>query len=442
MQEIPASPQEGLTAAIPTTGDRSSLRASVEAVLRSAGQAGGITEVLVVVNGRPDAPALRGLRSPLLRVIHLAQRNKSLARNAAIDAARHDTILFTDDDGVVPPQWCAQLREGLARPGPAVVAAPACTVATGPVTGFLNYQRVFVPPPDADGGAGYAITLNCGIRRDRLPATVRFDPAFLVTEDIDFGHSVRSSGLTIGWLPDAVPVRHDLPESFETIGGRYPAYGAGLALLHRKRGQVTALMPAFHSAYLARADGDLGYRRFSELTQEPARAAFTILETVAVSLFLVGYLDELGDDPGRKLIETDQAALTAALGQIAAPALARARQLAPGDWATPAFDYSRFGSIDVDLATPELRQVKAALAQHARPVRSLAPAAQLAPMTWEQPAWAAWRRMGKATGQPTPDSVDRLFRAAGVGFGEGSHQVEIKLWREHRASREPAAHPA
>lgn len=443
MQENPASPREGLTAVIPTTGDRSSLRACVESVLRSAGQAGGDAEVLVLLNGRADAPALRGLRSPLLRVIRLPERNVSLARNAGIDAAAHDTVMFTDDDCVVPPQWCAQLRDGLAPRGPAAVCAPVRTVVTGPVTGFLDYQHVFDAPPDPDGGASYPLTGNCCVRRDRLPAAVRFDPNFPDAHDVDFGLSIRASGLTIGWLPNVVPVLHDLPESFETISRRYPRYGAGTAHMHDKRGQIRALLPIFHSAYLARAaDGYHGYRRFSELTQEPLRAVFAMLEHMAVSLFFVGYLDWLGDDLDRKLIEADQAGLTAAFEQIAASVLARVRHVPPGDWAAPAFDYSRFGTIDVGLPTPEISQVKAALARYARPVQAHAPAPDLARTTGEQPAWPAWRQMREAAGQPTPDSAERLFRAAGVSFGEGSHQVEIMLWREHRGSRTPAAHPA
>jgi GT2 family glycosyltransferase len=436
---------EGLTVAIPTTGDRSSLRPAVEAVLQSAARAGTDTEVLVVVNGRADAPALRDLHSPLLRVIQLPKPNKSLARNAAIDAARHDTILFTDDDGVVPPQWCAQLRDGLARPGHAVVAAPVYTAATGPVTGFLEYQHAFMPLPHADGGANYAITLNCGIRRDRLPAAVRFDPAFLIAEDFDFSQSVRSSGLTIGWLPDAVPVQHDLPESFETISGRYLGYGADTALMHRKHGKVTELMPVFCGAYLATADGRHGYRRFSELVQKPVRTAFTIVEPMAMTLFFVGYLDKLGDELGRGLIEADQAALATAFGQIAAAAAAGLPPVAPGDWAAPAIDYSRFGTIDVDRSTAELDQVKAALARHARPLPALASATELAPTTDELPAWTAWCQRRAVGRRPTPDSVQRLFWEAGVSFEEGSRQVEIMLWHEGWSSRlygTPAAYPA
>jgi glycosyltransferase involved in cell wall biosynthesis len=452
----------GLTAAIPTTGDRPSLRATVESVLRSAGQAGGGAEVIVVVNGRPDAPALSGLRSPMLRVIQLAEPNVSLARNAAIDAARYDTILFTDDDGTVPLEWCAQLRDGLARPGHAVVAAPVRTVVTGPVTGFLNYQRAFNPSPDDVGhGVMYAVTLNCGVRRDRLPATVRFDPAFRTSQDVDFGHSVRAAGLTIGWLPDATPVQHELSESFETISSRYPKYGSGAARLHRKRGQIAVLMPAFHGVYLAMTGSRYrGYRRFSELTAEPVRDAFTILEHVASSLFFASYLEMAGADLGCELIKADRAALIAALSRITDAALARTRQVPASDWAAPAFDYSRFGTLDVGQDTPEISQIKAALTQYAAPAQALPPAAELAklsgrpprgrdittsgaaPVAWNQ-AWTAWQEMrGGDGGQLTPDSADQLFRAAGISFGEGSHQVEIMLWRERHSPLEPVAQPA
>lgn len=451
----------GLTAAIPTTGDRPSLRAAVESVLHSAGQAGGDAEVLVVVNGRPDAPALGSLRSPLLRVIHLAEPNVSLARNAAIDAARYDTILFTDDDGIVPPEWCAQLRDGLSRPGRAVVAAAVRTAVTGPVTGFLNYQRAFNPSPDPGRGVMYAVTLNCGIRRDRLPAAVRFDPGFRTSQDVDFGHSVRSAGLMVEWLEEAIPVRHEIPESLEAITGRYPKYGAGAARLHRKLGQVATLTPVFHGVYRAMAgDRYRGYRRFSELTQEPVRTAFTVLQHLASSLFFAGYLEGLGADLACELIEADQAGLISAFARIAAPVLAGTREVPSRDWAAPAFDYSGFGTLDTGQDTPEISQIKTALTRYAPPARTIPSAAELAkmsgppehgqdvPVSGAAPAvmnqaWTIWLEMRTAgDGQLTPDGVEQLFRAAGVSFEEGSHQVELMLWREHQGRREPLVRPA
>ena len=47
--------------------------------------------------------------------IYLPEANVSLARNAAIDAASHDTIVFTDDDCAVQPQWCAQFARRTGR---------------------------------------------------------------------------------------------------------------------------------------------------------------------------------------------------------------------------------------------------------------------------------------------------------------------------------------
>jgi len=451
MGETPTSRTRpaGITAAIPTTGKRSELRAAAESALRSAGQAGGDAEVLVVVNGRADAPGLGGLRSPLLRVIYLPEANVSLARNAAIDAASHDTIVFTDDDSVVPPQWCAQLRDGLAGPAHAVVTGPVRMVVTGPVTGFLNYQRFYDSPPDTAGGVMYAATLNCGIRRDRLPPAVRFDETFRTSEDVDFGCCVREAGLTIGWLADAVPVRHDLPESLETISQRFPQYGAGMVHLQRKRTQFAVRTPAFHRIYQTMAGEGFGYRRFTELTQQPVRAALTVLEHWTTLLMLVGYLDAVSADAGPRLIEVDQAALKAACEHIAAPVLARAGELPVADCASPAFDYARFGAAADDQGdhqTPEISRINTALMKFARPADNLPPARQPQGTADGPPnarddttpragppgdgAWAAWEEMRAADGQVTPDSVERCFRAAGVTFKDGSRQVEGMLSRQ------------
>lgn len=102
-----------VTVGIPTTGVRPVLRRCVEAAVRSATAAGQDAEVLVVLNGRADAPGLGRVNSPLLRVVRLDQPNVSAARNRAIALARHNVVLFADDDVLVPRQWCAQLRAAL-----------------------------------------------------------------------------------------------------------------------------------------------------------------------------------------------------------------------------------------------------------------------------------------------------------------------------------------
>jgi Glycosyl transferase family 2 len=457
----------GATVAIPTTGDRPGLRPAVEAAIRSAAQAGAGSEVLVVVNGRPDAPALGNLGSPLLRVIHLERSNVSAAQNAGIAQARHDTVLFTDDDGLVPVDWCASLRGGLGRPGRTIVAAPICTAVKGPVTAFLNYQRVFDAPPDGYGGVLFPITLSSGVRRDRLPATIRFDETIRRGggQDDDFGHTAREAGLTIEWLADAPPVQHVLTEGSEAIRERYQRYGDGVARLHRKRNQAAALLPGYHAMYQAMTQrGYKWHRRFSELTEPAVRDTFTVFDYLLNAFMCLGYLarmgvetsrelvdvDQMGLSTGYELVELDADGLTASCERILGSVIARAGELPDSCWAEPDADFARLGQVpDSAPAQPEIDQLQAALQQHARPAAAPPPVAE--PPAGQNGktggrgsaiagdaaairdrAWTAWQRLSHDGERVTAGQVDRLFREAGTAFKAGCHEVEVKLGRQRR----------
>src|SRR3954452_1485084 len=136
-----------VTVVIPSRGISPDLRASVDSALRAAIAAGDDAEVLVVVNGRTDAPALAGIDAPQLRVLHLEQANLSRARNVGIAEARHDTVLFGDDGARAAASWCVEVSHGLRDPRYPVVTGPVRVPVLGPVTAYLNHQRVFDAPP-------------------------------------------------------------------------------------------------------------------------------------------------------------------------------------------------------------------------------------------------------------------------------------------------------
>jgi glycosyltransferase involved in cell wall biosynthesis len=82
-----------VTVAIPTTLESRLVRRTVESALKSAALCGADSEVLVAVNGATDGDQLAGLASPQLRVLRLSRRSAPGARNAALAAARNDTVL-------------------------------------------------------------------------------------------------------------------------------------------------------------------------------------------------------------------------------------------------------------------------------------------------------------------------------------------------------------
>jgi hypothetical protein len=446
----------GLTAVIPTTGDRPELRRAVEALIGSAARAGGDAEVLVVVNGRRSVPVLDHLGSPLLRVLFLDRPNVSLARNTAIAQAWHDTLLFTDDDGVVGPDWCAQLRAGLATPRCALVAGPVRVPASGPVTAFLDYQRPFDASPDSHGGVLHPVTVNCGIRRDRLPGHVRFDEEMRIGQDVDFGHSVRATGAGMTWLADSAPVLHVLSDQFDEIGRRFLAYGSGIAGITLKRNQAAARMTSvFLSVYQAMtaggSGGSGGFRRFTEFTRPRVRDAFTVLDHLQTAFFFIGYLRRASTEHGRQLITVDEEGLQAACREIADGVLEEAGGHTSDGWDELCPDYAMFGHA-AGPEPPAIAQVRDVLAGYARPAAAPPPGSAASPGSApaggngggpaagtaspsQAIAMAAWQNLCAAGGRITTADLERAFRSAGVPFKEGCRQVEAMLLRERGGYR-------
>jgi hypothetical protein len=344
------------------------VRESVEGAIRSATRASTDAEVLVVVNGRDRAPALRAIDSPALRVLFLDQRNLARARNIGLDQARHDTVLFGDDGAAYPLSWCAELAGALRDARYPVVTAPVRVPVHGPVTAYLDYQRVFDAPP-VDGVQAQTVTGNCGLRRDLVPPAIRFDEVNtpMVAEDVTFGHALRAAGIRIRWLADAAPGLHTLPERVEEIIDRFLRYGRGAAHVWW-RGTAPAISPPRLLALARRlaAGHHVGYRRFPEIAPPGVRAAFTVYDRMLDVAFLVGALDELGelgelgDRAGRPVVAADLAALRDAWRDVGA----RAGALA--DWCDLRVDLSRLDS-RTDAAEPLVTEIVAAFGRFVQP---------------------------------------------------------------------------
>src|ERR1700735_623895 len=332
-----------VTVGIPTTGELPTRRRIVEATMAPAALVSPDAEILVVVNGRGDAPGLGRIDSPMVRVMHLAERNVSAARNCAITHARHDTLLFADDDGMVPEPWCTELHAALTGRGWPVVTAPVRVPVSGPVTALIDYQRIFDAPP-AGPEVTHTLTGNCGLRASMIPSHVRYNEAHLPTaaEDVDFSFALRAAGLKIHWLADATPGLHCLPENIDEITERGVRYGRGGARLYLLRGNKKIAIPGALSWYASMAAGEhREYRRFPEFTLPGVRVAFTVYEYLLNACLLIGYLDELGAQLGHPLIEPDYQALSAAWQEISASAAEGVRGLSASDWDNLPTDYGR-----------------------------------------------------------------------------------------------------
>ncbi len=456
-----------VTVAIPTTGERPALRRAVQTAIRSASLVSQDAEVLIVVNGRDDAPGLGRIDSPLLHVVHLAQRNVSHARNHAINNARHDVLLFSDDDGLVPEPWCAELSTALRERDWAVLTAPVRVPVRGPVTALINYQRIFDPPP-AGPDEAHVLTGNCGLRRSLVPGHVRYDEDHLPTaaEDVGFSFALRAAGLRIHWLGEATPGLHNLDEGLAEISERGLRYGRGGAQLYLSRRHPKMAVPGALTWYAAMTSGEYqDYRRFPEFSTPGVAAIFTALEYMLNAALLVGYLDELGTELGHRLVELDLGALSAAWLESFQRLLADVDELSAEDWDNLPTDYAALERAP-DLAGPAqaAATVSAALRRYA-PLAMAEPPADVLRLlnpdgrttgTGSGPAIAAaqssaaqssaaerlaaaWDSLPADRGLIASRDLELCVRSAGLPFRRGGQELEVML----RARHQPAqAHSA
>jgi len=418
---------------VPTAGQSMAIYRSVESWVRSAQHTGPDAEVVIVVNRRRALPALAYSESLLVRVVHIEQTNVSMGRNAGIAAARHDTVIFGDDGAEVPRSWCADLAAALRDPRYPVVTGPVRVPVLGPVTAFLNYQRVFDAPP-IDAVEALTVTGALGLRRDRLPAGLRYDEVNLpsVGEDAAFGLALRAAGIPIRWLADIGPAIHLLPERIEEITDRGRRYGGGAARVWcRQLGPVPSPRDVL-TIYRALVSPDYHqYRRFNEIVNPVARGAFALYDYLFTVAWLLGYLNGAGAELGQSVVDWDLDGLRRAFADLAAVSTADSRLTVDG-WASLEVDYTRLDHIPAD---PDalVAAARRAIVQHVRPVTHAfateAPAG--APLPSRRRATnrlpglgSAWQALWSPGAPVDADAVNRMARAAGFGFREACAAIE------------------
>lgn len=167
----------------------------------------GEFEVIISDNGSTDGlrEHLEQLESPLdLRWIDSSDvRGTPHARNAGIEAARGDFLVFTDQDDAVYPNWLTALAR----------AAETYDAVGGPIeVRTLNSPEVatwrVVPAPDdrfETTYLPYAHGNNFGMWRHVVDRVGTFDESFLGGgEDADISWRIQEAGLSLGHTPDAL----------------------------------------------------------------------------------------------------------------------------------------------------------------------------------------------------------------------------------------------
>ena len=122
------------------------------------------------------------------------------ARNAGMDAAEGEFLLFTDSDCVAEPAWIEQMVAGLRRTG---AAAASGTVLDKPPTNLA--ERAYLGSCLVTRKAPTLMESNMGLRAD---LGYRFDAAIFGGEGDDLEHRLRAGGHRIALVPEAVVHHH------------------------------------------------------------------------------------------------------------------------------------------------------------------------------------------------------------------------------------------
>ncbi|WP_425998132.1 glycosyltransferase [Caulobacter sp. DWR1-3-2b1] len=179
------------------------------------------SRVIVVDNAEePEAAGRVSAEAALLGLtvvyIHAPARNISLARNAALNAARAPWLAFIDDDQFASPNWLSALLDRAADGDVDAVLGPVDAIYDPAAPVWLRRLNSHSTRPVFVGGKilkGYAG--NVLLKRSTLEATdLSFDLALGRTggEDDRFFLQMTGRGGRIGFAPNAV-VYEPVPEA-------------------------------------------------------------------------------------------------------------------------------------------------------------------------------------------------------------------------------------
>jgi glycosyltransferase involved in cell wall biosynthesis len=345
---------------IPTTMRRETVAPVAEAAVASVSELPG-GEVILVANGPAEGRRPLDFQSSRLRVLECRVPRPSAARNTGMREARNDVVLLTDDDCVISPDWVGRLTERL-RNGEVAVTTPMKTRREGPVTSFLDYQRIFHPRPIDAGSVELALGACIGVRRDLIGFS--FDDDLESGDDAQFVARLRDAGLTMAYEAEATPPLHLVEEGIESLAGRFFRYGTSSAntLLRKDRPEIS--IPYALPLYSSLSQGRIASpRRFEEIADPSLQQAFAAYELVLLGSLLIGYLDQAGRILDREIIHPNREGLDA--GWLAIERRLQNDFAWDGDWRRLPIDFERLLAPRATTPPALAPDVAGNLAQHA-----------------------------------------------------------------------------
>lgn len=225
-----------ITIAVCTYNRARLLRQTIDSMKRLSAPEHATWEVLIVDNNSDDetAEVIEGFAGDLpIRSAFEKRSGKSFAANTAVEAARGDVIIWTDDDVLVDREWLrAYARAIRAHPDVGIFAGPIEPWFEGDPPSWL--QRAFSEVSNAyaalDLGAeqvplsheAYPYGANMALKRAlhvRRPFDTRIGPhpgTLIRGEEMVLVRELLAEGERGLWIPTA-RVRHFIPKDRQTI---------------------------------------------------------------------------------------------------------------------------------------------------------------------------------------------------------------------------------
>jgi GT2 family glycosyltransferase len=208
-------------------------------------------EVIVVSDGSTDGTDeyLRSGQTPL-EVVAVSQPNSGPgpARNAGVERARGNIVVFVDDDVVAEPDLVEQhVRSHDQGDGRLVVVGPMLTPADFRPSAWIQWEQdkleqQYEAMERGDWGATFRqfYTGNASLPRALIHEVGGFDAKFRRAEDVEMSYRLHEAGCRFEFNPGAVGW-HYAERSFESWLGNARAYGVNDVVFARDHGRPELL---------------------------------------------------------------------------------------------------------------------------------------------------------------------------------------------------------
>ena len=211
-------------------------------------------EVIVISDGSSDGTDayLTALRSPM-RLQWFSQLNggPAAARNAGINRAQGEFIVFVDDDVVAEPQLLAEhMRAHQNADRDLVVLGPLLSPDGFEMSPWVRWEQATLLSQyeamlrgDYEPTARQFYTGNASVRRSHILAVGGFDESFRRAEDVELAYRLAGLGLGFVFKMQAVGM-HYAERSFRSWLETPHAYGRNDVIFGRDRQQTWLLSAA------------------------------------------------------------------------------------------------------------------------------------------------------------------------------------------------------